>query len=156
MPTMMGLVQAVRDAIPDLSQPFVDAINEQTTQFIAAFKENPTASGDPLSKLPDDIKTWATEFLTGIKTEIESIVDTGDVSITIPTITPGSVGIVDAEGNAAGVGVTIPILTPTKDEIKNHRECCQYHDCPACGWRKPGRQLHPQLQFPDAQPKGRG
>ena len=93
-----GMIQAVRDAIPDLSQPFVSAVAEQTQAFLARWDaglvlEKDTSVGlseDTLTKLQNGEALTTTNvadllaYQLGIKDELENakIFDLTDDQIT--------------------------------------------------------------------------
>ena len=112
-----GLTQAVRDAIPDLSQPFLSAIHEQTSAFLEAFRAGEVS--DPLADLPQDLREFTTGFLEGAEAEILARVDGIDLSVSLPPIdlppiTPPAEDVKIGDG---GISIDIPPLDPKVEDI---------------------------------------
>ncbi len=101
-----GTIQAIRDAIPDLSQPFVEAVEEQTAAFLSAWDAGEVSSS-PVAQLPEDIRGWATTFLDDLE---------GRATVILDTLKPTDVKIEDPDGSS-GVTVTIPPITPADEDI---------------------------------------
>ena len=112
-----GLVQAVRDAIPDTSQPLISAIEEQTRAFLEAFRAGEVS--DPLADLPQDLREFTTAFLEGAEAEILARAEQIDLAVTLPPIdlppiAPSAEEVTIGEG---GVSIDIPPLAPDPTEI---------------------------------------